>query len=146
LTCLFLSCKAEDHYQDLSYFLAKIKEFSRADIKSEDIIKLELVVLQGLQFHLLVYHPYRSLHAFVNDKELTSQLNTPGDKLYSAGIEGVKATLLTDASFLYPPGLIALAALYNRTPHAEDQAAIMSYVYLTIITNNEQICPQEIWT
>ncbi len=105
--------------------MAKIKEFTQADVKAEDILKNELVILHGLQFHLLVYHPYRSLYAFVNDKEFTSVLvKQNADELYEKGKEAIKATFGTDASFLYPPGMIALASFYHHSP--EDRPALLT--------------------
>lgn len=129
ITCIFLSCKAEDHYQDINYFVTKLEEFTQSVIKTDEILKLELIVLQGLQFHLLVYHPYRSLFAFVHDNDLISKLSEEVksiDTLYNSGKLVIKQTLYTDASFLYPPGLIALASLYHGAN--ENQTAVLGYV------------------
>jgi cyclin H len=127
VTCIFLSCKVEDYYVPLETILNRINKVSGAKFTPEEILKLELTVLEGLRFHLLVYHPFRSLYAFVHDNELKSSLKTtPVEDLYETGKQAIKKSLLTDAAFLYPPGLIALAVLYECV--SADQPAFLGYI------------------
>ncbi|KAL0489956.1 cyclin H [Acrasis kona] len=129
LTCIYISCKAEDYYQDLSHFLAKVQEVTTAEVDPKEILKLELVVLQGLQFHMLVYHPYRSVFAFVHDPELTKSLRISSvNEIYEASKLIVRQSFLTDASFLFPPGLIALSSLHQCVVDDSSQQSILRYV------------------
>ena len=81
------------------------------------MIECELVILQALNFDLIVFHPYRSLL----------------DYAQSAGVFGscvdiawksINDSFWTDACFRYPPHIIALAAFvmacrYLRCDHSE---------------------------
>jgi hypothetical protein len=38
-----------------------------SDIRAESIIETELLLLEGLGFHLAVHHPHRALQGFIID-------------------------------------------------------------------------------
>ena len=68
LTCLYLACKTEDCYLSAA-------ELGRlVGMPPEIFLKLELVVLQGLDFDLQVFSPYRALEGCITD--LTEWLET----------------------------------------------------------------------
>ncbi|KAL5146067.1 Cyclin-H1-1 [Glycine soja] len=77
----------------------------------------ETLVLQSLEFDLIVYAPYRSVEGFINDMEEffnagDNQLEMLKTLQETARFE-VDKMMLTDAPLLFPPGQLALAALRN---------------------------------
>ena len=114
LTCLYLACKTEDCYLSAA-------ELGRlVGMPPEIFLKLELVVLQGLDFDLQVFSPYRALEGCITD--LTEWLETQNNngiklnpsQLNDLKIAAYKATdesLLSDAPLLFTPGQIGLSAL-----------------------------------
>lgn len=119
----------------LDDFLFKVEEFTQSKIDKKEIQRTELILLQGLKFHLIVYHPYRSLYAFVHDffeadrKHETAQLFDNARKF-------IKESYKTDVSFMYPPGTIALAALFHYNPTDTDHFIEKSYASKQIDTEH----------
>lgn len=113
LTCISLACKAEEHVVDLHH-LAKL-----SDIKDPAIIvEWEVPILEGIKFHLRVYHPYRPLNGLVKAMRNTLPNLVVGDwceikfsRLCAAAHTFIEKSYFTDASFHYSPALIALSAL-----------------------------------
>lgn len=59
--CFMLACKAEE---------ARIRFKSiaaQSNLNLEDVLSNEINVLEGINFHLWVYHPYRSFFAFMTE-------------------------------------------------------------------------------
>ncbi|KAL5146069.1 Cyclin-H1-1 [Glycine soja] len=97
LTCIYAACKIEENH-----------------VSAEE---LETLVLQSLEFDLIVYAPYRSVEGFINDMEEffnagDNQLEMLKTLQETARFE-VDKMMLTDAPLLFPPGQLALAALRN---------------------------------
>jgi len=72
--------------------------------------------LQGLEFELIVYTPYRSMDGFIYDLESFVQRMGPAglqalQELRKAAGFVVDNMMLSDAPLLYPPGQLALAGL-----------------------------------
>jgi cyclin H len=123
---LFLAAKTEENHIQLEHYLHRVKEYTQQTVDKKRIQKLELVLLQGLQFQLIVYHPYRSLYAFVHDFfDADRQHET--HKLYENAKKFLKDSYKTDISFFYPPGTIALAALYHFNPTDTEHFIEKSY-------------------
>ncbi|KAF7142640.1 hypothetical protein RHSIM_Rhsim05G0222800 [Rhododendron simsii] len=85
------------------------------------LVRLKKIMYQqkslSLGFDLIVYAPYRALDGFVNVMEEfieanDDQLQTLKDVHETAKVESDKI-MLTDAPLLFPPGQLALAALYR---------------------------------
>ena len=81
-------------------------------LKSSDIFACEIIVLAKLNFDLVVFHPYQDLERFVIDA--TQDAN---------GVFGAAWSILNDAQrsdciLVYPPSIIALAALYIASVYA----------------------------
>ncbi|KAL9655070.1 hypothetical protein ABK040_008852 [Willaertia magna] len=115
LTCIFLATKTEERYISLSQFIDKVNEITDAkesNLNNEMIYKYELILLQGLDFELMVYHPFRSLYAYVHDlheivdKNIVDELFENCKKLISELIK------FTDVIFIYSPSIIAISCLY----------------------------------
>lgn len=117
-TIVFLAAKLENYFISIESFCTRIPK-----TKPADILDLEFVVLQTLQFTLLVHHPFRPLWGFFLDFQAV--LLHPNPVMYDVSVDtlgrlydSAKAwlnehALLSDVSFLFTPPQIALAAFYD---------------------------------
>ncbi|KAJ2323953.1 hypothetical protein GGH92_010788 [Coemansia sp. RSA 2673] len=74
LTCLYLATKVENAFMKIDDFIrplaaADAKSGSKTVTKSEDVLGLEFIVIQSLQFELAVHHPYRAAYGFYLDMQ-----------------------------------------------------------------------------
>ncbi|KAG2178671.1 hypothetical protein INT44_001824 [Umbelopsis vinacea] len=108
-TCVYLACKIEEcpHHikmivQETKHVLQDIGGF-RYD--SSSVAEFEFYLLEELEFYLIVWHPYRSLTHFATELGIRE-----------AGLQYawfiVNDSYRTDVCLLYPPHMIALAAIY----------------------------------
>lgn len=120
-TCLYLACKVEECAQVARTILDKTKAaIAETPIKDyqyteRDILECELYLLEDLDCYLIVYHPYRPLTQYLHD------LNAP--HLLQTAWSVVNDSLRTDASLLYPPFLVSLAAIYIAVTMRDDNEA-----------------------
>ncbi|KAK7269339.1 hypothetical protein RIF29_22064 [Crotalaria pallida] len=111
LTCIYAACKIEENHVSAEELGKGIQQ------DHQMILNNEMIIYQTLEFDLIVYAPYRSVEGFINDMEefcnadddLLQMLKTLQE---TARLE-VDKMMLTDAPLLFPPGQLALAALYN---------------------------------
>ncbi|EFA82991.1 cyclin [Heterostelium album PN500] len=103
-TCLYLSSKVEECITQAKKCAIKMKEIDPSyNFTMNDILECEFYVLEELNFELIIYHPYKSLPAYLQNCGL--------DCLDSVwGI--VNDSYKTDVSLLYPPYVIALGCIY----------------------------------
>lgn len=126
LTCLYLACKIEECYISAG-------ELGRlTGVPAEIMLRTELTLLQGLQFDLIVFSPYKALKGFwwditnKRDKKKSGNMNSNGsdedvvmltcdqqamDGRMTRAHNIIDELLLTDIPLMYPPGVIALAAV-----------------------------------
>ncbi|XP_059655236.1 cyclin-H1-1-like [Cornus florida] len=109
LTCIYAACKAEENH-------VAAEELGKGlEQDHQVILNNEMLVLQTLEFDLIVYAPYRALEGFVNDLEefiqATNEQVEMLKTLHKTAMKEVDKTVLTDAPLLFPPGQLALAAL-----------------------------------
>jgi hypothetical protein len=127
--CFLLGCKAEDDFRVLERCrdAKKPELFNGANKLFQDgtVIRMELVVLAELRFHLRVFHPFRALDG------LAEPLLASSGPLFGAwnqAIREAKRTLessyLTDALLLFSPAQIALSAL-RKAAEASPLAATL---------------------
>lgn len=117
-TIVFLAAKLENYFISIESFCTRIPK-----TKPADILDLEFIVLQTLQFTLLVHHPFRPLWGFFLDFQAV--LLHPNPVMYDVSVDtlgrlydSAKAwlndhALVSDAAFLFTPPQIALAAMYD---------------------------------
>ncbi|XP_072966402.1 cyclin-H1-1 [Typha angustifolia] len=109
LTCIYASCKVEENHVSAEELGKGIQQ------DHQMILNNEMIVLQSLDFDLIIYAPYRSVEGFLEDIEESFQtMNDAQEKfkdMRETAISEVDKILLTDAPLLYPPGQLALAAL-----------------------------------
>lgn len=125
-TIVFLAAKLENYFILIESFCAHIPK-----TKAEDILGLEFVVLQTLQFTLLVHHPFRPLWGFFLDFQLV--LLHPSPVMYDVSVDTLgrlydqaktwlnEQAVLSDAVFLFTPPQIALAAFYDCDKRITDR-------------------------
>ncbi|VFQ63066.1 unnamed protein product [Cuscuta campestris] len=109
LTCIYTACKAEENHVSAEELGKGIEQDHHV------ILNNEMLVLQSLDFDLIVFAPYRAVEGFLNDIEefcgtKDQHINSLKNLFESAKKEADKI-MLTDATLLFPPGQLALAAL-----------------------------------
>ncbi|XP_050222020.1 cyclin-H1-1 isoform X1 [Mercurialis annua] len=109
LTCIYAACKIEENHVSAEELGKGISQ------DHQMILNYEMIVLQSLQFDLIVYAPYRSIEGFMYDMEefchaADDQIQLLKDMQASAVAE-IDKLMFTDAPLLFPPGQLALAAL-----------------------------------
>lgn len=108
-TCVYLACKAEERYVGAEE-LAKI---NGEDPK--EILSLELHVLNGLDFDLVVHGPVWPLRGWTEALWRCLGANAPDEatqkKVYANALKEALDLWLTDAMFVSPPSVITLLAL-----------------------------------
>ena len=99
------------------------------------VVEHEMLLLSVLQFHLVVYHPYRPLRAQLaqfklwheaqmQEKNLTSMVgHREVEKFYKAAVRKIHRGYCVDLPLLYPPTQIAVGALLMvaQQPGSGDQ-------------------------
>lgn len=108
-----LACR--DFYADL--YMQTLAEFGGFPYDSSKVAEFEFYLLEELEFYLIVWHPYRSL------TQICNELGMRESGLQYAWFI-VNDSYRTDVCLLYPPHLIALAA-----------------VYLTVVLNHADFAP-----
>jgi len=120
--CIYLAGKAEEHYISLE------KLAGVTSVELDILSKMEVVVLEGLHFHLRLYNPNRAVTTLLQDirqaitlKQLMlphhlEQSSSLQQELFTALETATKQRLLelqyTDAEFLYTHSQIAWACIY----------------------------------
>lgn len=125
-TATFLAFKAENAFVQISHFVEAI---GVTDAKT--ILDLEFHLLESLAFTLKVQNALTPLHGFFLDMQTvfgklppdqlpegTKDIGAFVGSLYDQARKILISNFATDASFLYTPPQIALAALYAVNPHA----------------------------
>ncbi|GAQ83756.1 Cyclin family protein [Klebsormidium nitens] len=126
LTCVYLACKVEESHVSADEFGKGIKQDPAA------VLKNELPVLQALDFDLIVFPPYRALEGFCHDMEERSLVSSEERAAAStSGRDWLDEAMRTDASLMFLPGQIALAAL-RVYAQRERKERITGYVKETL--------------
>lgn len=129
VTCLNLACKAEEAPITLEG-LAK-----HTGTQVAEVVKWEVAVLQGIQFHMLVFHPYRPLQGLV--EALTAWRPTSKasfGQLYQRSLALIQDSYYTDLCLLHAPSQIALAALLKAS---RDQNSTVVDEYVSVLSEHE---------
>ncbi|KAJ2461001.1 hypothetical protein GGF42_000469 [Coemansia sp. RSA 2424] len=115
LTCFYLATKVENAFMKIEDFIrplaaAEAKRGSKTQTKSEDVLGLEFIVIQSLQFELAVHHPYRAAYGFYLDMQAFIDERDALRETYDRTAHYIDKSLHTDLVFLYQPSQIALGA------------------------------------
>lgn len=127
LVSLYVACKVEDCYISAA-------ELGRlVGMPAEVLLKLELSLLQGLDFDFQVHSLYRALDGLIGDyEEWASKGETEPSESQMKGIKGAAYAsadqlLLTDGPLLFTPGQLALAALHEAVGQAQE-GTLLTYL------------------
>lgn len=148
LTCAYLSCKVDEFNVSSTQFVGNLVQESPAGQERvlEQILEYELLLIQQLNFHLVVHNPYRPLEGLLIDLKVVQQeggtikplilcpllvnsslssssqtrfptLENP-ESLRKSADDFLTQAAMTDAGLLFPPSQIALAAMLNSAIRA----------------------------
>ncbi|XP_040841949.1 cyclin-H isoform X3 [Ochotona curzoniae] len=71
LTCVFLACKVDEFNVSSAQFVGNLRESPLGQEKAlEQILEYELLLIQQLNFHLIVHNPYRPFEGFLIDLKI----------------------------------------------------------------------------
>lgn len=108
VTALNLAVKAEEQRHVTLQHIADL-----TNTQAEQLVQWEVPVLEGIRFHLLIFHPFRSLSGLFDALEKSSpgKMKQQKIELHEAALEMIKASYFTDLVLLFTPSQIAFAAL-----------------------------------
>ncbi|KIM67175.1 hypothetical protein SCLCIDRAFT_108940 [Scleroderma citrinum Foug A] len=113
LTALFLATKTTNNPISLDSYTSNIPKTSHSDV-----LDLEFLVAQSLNFEFAVWHAHRALWGLWLDlqslPDITEALRPP--QVYEIALKHVRASRFTDAELIYTPSQIALASLSLASP------------------------------
>lgn len=113
LTALFLATKTTNNPISLESYTSNIPKTSNSDV-----LDLEFLVSQSLNFEFAVWHAHRALWGIWLDLQSLPDVSEdlrPQD-VYDIAIKHVRASRFTDAELIYTPSQIALASLALASP------------------------------
>ncbi|CAG8480554.1 10616_t:CDS:2 [Diversispora eburnea] len=119
-TCLFLAAKSEHSFVSIDEFVKVSK------VLKTRIFELELVVSGSLRYEYTVHHPFISAFGYYLDMQNVIKDTNKIKSIYEKSIGFIKASILTDAMFIYQPSQIALAAL--RMAAKQDKFDLSNYL------------------
>ncbi|KAM7416474.1 hypothetical protein PAMA_018505 [Pampus argenteus] len=120
LTCAYLSCKVDEFNVSSSQFVGNLLQETPAGQERvlEQILEYELLLIQQLNFHLVVHNPYRPMEGLLIDlKTRYPTLENP-ESLRKGVDDFLTQATMTDAGLLFPPSQIALTAILNSASRA----------------------------
>lgn len=120
LICAYLSCKVDEFNVSSTQFVGNLVQESPAGQEKalEQILEYELLLIQQLNFHLVIHNPYRPMEGLLIDlKTRYPTLENPESLRKSADDFLTRATM-TDAGLLFTPSQIALTAILNSASRA----------------------------
>lgn len=113
LTALFLATKTTNNPISLESYTSNIPKTS-----SSDVLDLEFLVSQSLNFEFAVWHAHRALWGIWLDLQSLPDIleDLRPQDVYDIAIKHVRASRFTDAELIYTPSQIALASLALASP------------------------------
>ncbi|XP_075267597.1 cyclin-H isoform X3 [Opisthocomus hoazin] len=119
LTCAFLACKVEEFNVSSAQFVGNLRESPVGQEKAlEQILEYELLLIQQLNFHLIVHNPYRPFEGFLIDLKTRYPVLENPEVLRKAADDFLNRVALTDAYLLFTPSQIALTAILSSGSRA----------------------------
>ncbi|KAG1755136.1 cyclin-like protein [Suillus paluster] len=113
LTALFLATKTTNNPISLESYTSNIPKTSNSDV-----LDLEFLISQSLNFEFAVWHAHRALWGIWLDLQSLPDVSEdlrPQD-VYDVAIKHVRASRFTDAELIYTPSQVALACLALASP------------------------------
>ncbi|KAF9532073.1 cyclin-like protein [Crepidotus variabilis] len=117
LTALFLATKTTNNPISLEIYTTHIPKTSPSDV-----LDLEFLVAQSLNFEFAIWHAHRALWGLWLDiQNLSSYTERLDTEIYDAALNHVRASRLTDVELRFSPSQIALASLSLIQPELASQ-------------------------
>ncbi|CAG8433168.1 9569_t:CDS:2 [Diversispora eburnea] len=108
-TCMYLACKIEESPHHIKTVISEMKKLTEGKggfpYENQKVAEMEFYLMEELDFKMIVFHPYRALATLAQD------LGTKNEDVQNAWWV-LNDTYRTDMCLLYPPHVIAAAALY----------------------------------
>uniref|UniRef100_A0A8C5NHR7 Cyclin-H n=1 Tax=Gouania willdenowi TaxID=441366 RepID=A0A8C5NHR7_GOUWI len=120
LSCAYLSCKVDEFNVSSSQFVGNLLQETPAGQERvlEQILEYELLLIQQLNFHLVVHNPYRPMEGLLIDiKTRFPTLENP-ESLRKSADDFLTQAAMTDTGLLFSPSQIALTAILNSASRA----------------------------
>ncbi|XP_041955848.1 cyclin-H [Alosa sapidissima] len=119
LTCAYLSCKVDEFNVSSTQFVGNLQETPAGQEKAlEQILEYELLLIQQLNFHLVVHTPYRPMEGLLIDLKTRYPMLENPEVLRKAADDFLNRATVTDAGLLASPSQIALTAVLNSASRA----------------------------
>ncbi|XP_018427909.1 PREDICTED: cyclin-H [Nanorana parkeri] len=119
LTCAFLACKVDEFNVSSVQFVGNLPESPAAQEKIlEQILEHELLLIQQLNFHLIIHNPYRPFEGYLIDLKTRYPLLDNPEMLRKTADDFLTRVALTDAFLLFTPSIIALTAILSSASRA----------------------------
>ncbi|KFO77692.1 Cyclin-H, partial [Cuculus canorus] len=119
LTCAFLACKVDEFNVSSAQFVGNLRESPLGQEKAlEQILEYELLLIQQLNFHLIVHNPYRPFEGFLIDLKTRYPVLENPEGLRKTADDFLNRVALTDAYLLFTPSQIALTAILSSGSRA----------------------------
>ena len=142
-TVLWVACKVEhyparflrpekvrvgDSSKDFSFdakAFAMLAATKDAPMATDDLIRLEQVLLQSLDYNFMVFHPYRALRGLVESWAAgAGQEVLSSDSLLTRGEAKLCEWLQTDLALMYHPAELALTAIKSSVKAIDKETAL----------------------
>ncbi|CAJ1068510.1 cyclin-H isoform X1 [Xyrichtys novacula] len=120
LTCAYLSCKVDEFNVSSTQFVGNLLQETPAGQERvlEQILEYELLLIQQLNFHLVVHNPYRPMEGLLIDLKTRYPMLENPESLRKSADDFLTQAAITDAGLLFPPSQIALTAILNSSSRA----------------------------
>ncbi|XP_063051339.1 cyclin-H [Engraulis encrasicolus] len=119
LTCTYLACKVDEFNVSSTQFVGQLQDTPAAQEKVlEQILEFELLLIQQLNFHLVVHTPYRPMEGLLIDLKTRYPLLENPEVLRKSADDFLNLATMTDAGLLASPSQIALTAVLNSASRA----------------------------
>ncbi|XP_008974612.1 cyclin-H isoform X1 [Pan paniscus] len=139
LTCAFLACKVDEFNVSSPQFVGNLRESPLGQEKAlEQILEYELLLIQQLNFHLIVHNPYRPFEGFLIDLKTRYPILENPEILRKTADDFLNRIALTDAYLLYTPSQIALTAILSSASRAG--ITMESYLSESLMLKENRTC------
>ncbi|XP_048750256.1 cyclin-H-like [Ostrea edulis] len=129
LTCVYLASKVEEFNVSITQFVGNLK--GDREKFANTILTFELLLMDKLNYHLLIHNPYRPMEGLFIDLKTRFRVLENPEKLRKAAEEFLDKSLMTDVCLLFPPSQVALTAVLVSA--AKEKANLDRYVAETLL-------------
>ncbi|XP_078420884.1 cyclin-H [Cetorhinus maximus] len=139
LTSVYLACKVDEFNVSSSQFVANLWESPAGQEKAlEQILEYELLLIQQLNFHLIVHNPFRPFEGFLIDLKARYTAVENPEVLRKTADEFLSRATMTDAGLLFTPSQIAITAIHFSASRAGNN--IDSYLTECLMLKDNSEC------